>query len=633
MLRWSIATVCLGGGLEAKFSAAAKAGFRAVELLENDLTFYSGVARDARLIADDLGLDIVALQPLRDFEGAPEPQRRRNFDRAKRKLELTRELGAPLLCLSSSISEDSSPDVDRIASDLADLADLARQYGLRLGYEALSWGRHIKDWTAAWEVVAKADRDNLGIVLDCFHICARKNPIEPIAALPGEKIALVEIADSPALEMDLKSLSRHYRCYPGQGDYPVADFLDAVLRSGYRGPISLETYSEQFRGASAASVALDGMRSLQATGEALSARRLAKGEPPVAELAALPPTPAVLGPEFLEFAVSDTEGQELAALLDGLGFELAGRHRSKKVELYAQGDINLVVNRERNAFSHAFELLHGAAVSAMALRVDRVERALERARALQCASHIGYTGPGEATVPAIGGVEGSLIYFVDRRGADWRNDFAPETNARPKGALKAIDHLSNVVRRNEFLSWLLFYETVLGLKADPQIEVYDPHGDFYSRSLRSENGALRIALNIGAGGATGVSRFLDTFGGAGYQQIALSTDDIFAAVEAAGRKGVQFLPIPDNYYDDLATRFEIAPDLMQRMREFGVLYDRVEDGQFFHIYTRTFHKRFFFEILQRDNYPLFGAANTPMRLAAQAAVDDAETRLTAEAGL
>ena len=606
MLRWSIATVCLGGGLEAKFSAAAKAGFRAVELLESDLTFYAGAARDARLIADDLGLDIVALQPLRDFEGAPEPQRRRNFDRAKRKLELTRELGAPLLCLSSSISEESSPDVDRIASDLAELADLARQYGLRLGYEALSWGRHIKDWTAAWEVVAKADRDNLGIVLDCFHICARKNPIEPIAALPGEKIALVEIADSPALEMDLKSLSRHYRCYPGQGDYPVADFLDAVLRSGYRGPISLETYSEQFRGASAASVALDGMRSLQATGEALSARRLAKGEPPVGELAALPPTPAVLGPEFLEFAVSDTEAQELAALLDGLGFELAGRHRSKMVELYAQGDINLVVNRERNAFSHAFELLHGAAVSAMALRVDSVERALERARALQCASHIGYTGPGEATVPAIGGVEGSLIYFVDRRGADWRNDFAPETNARPKGALKAIDHLSNVVRRNEFLSWLLFYETVLGLKADPQIEVYDPHGDFYSRSLEARTPPCASRLTS-ARAAPPASRGFSTRSAAPVisrsrcrQTICLPPSKRRDARRSVPADSRQLLRRSGD-------EFEIAPDLMQRMREFGVLYDRVEDGQFFHIYTRTFHKRFFFEILQRDNYPLFGA--------------------------
>jgi len=633
MLRWSIASVCLGGGLEAKFSAAAKAGFRAVELLENDLTFYAGKPRDVRRLAADLGLEIVALQPLRDFEGAPEPQRRRNFDRAKRKLELTRELGAPLLCLSSSIAEDSSGDVGAIAADLAELADVARQYGLRLGYEALSWGRHIRDWTAAWEVVAKADRDNLGIVLDAFHICARNNPIEPIAALPGDRIALVEIADSPALEMDLKSLSRHYRCYPGQGDFPVIDFLDAVLRSGYRGPISLETYSEQFRGSSPASVGIDAMRSLRAAGDALRARRVERGEPPVAELAALPPTPQVEGPEFLEFAVADKQAQELSGLLEGLGFELAGRHRSKRVDLYAQGDIRLVVNRERNSFAHSFWLLHGAAVCAMALRVDRVDRALDRARALECASHIDPIGPGEARIPAVGGVEGSLIYFVDGRGADWRHDFVGEAKTPPQGPLKAIDHLSNVVRRNEFLSWLLFYETVLGFKADPPVEVYDPHGDFYSRSLSNPSSSMRIALNVGAGGATGASRFLDAFGGAGYQQIALSTDDIFSAVETARNKGVQFLPIPDNYYDDLATRFDIAPDLLARMREFGILYDRVKDGQFFHIYTRAFHNRFFFEILQRDHYGLFGAANTPLRLAAQAAVDEAESQLAADIGL
>ena len=360
--------------------------------------------------------------------------------------------------------------------------------------------------------------------------------------------------------MDLKSLSRHYRCYPGQGDYPVVDFLDAILRSGYRGPISLETYNEQFRGASAASVAVDGMRSLRATGEKLSARRLAKREPPIAEIAALPPTPEVEGIEFLEFSVADQQAQELETLLDGLGFDLVGRHRSKMVALYAQGQINLIINRERNSFAHSFQLLHGAAICAIALRVDRVERAFERARALECTSHAGRTGPSEATIPAVGGVEGSLVYFVDRFGANWRNDFIGDFSSATKdGLLKGIDHISNVVRRSEFLSWLLFYESVLGFTADPQIEVYDPHGDFYSRSLRSRNGALRIALNVGVGGATGVSRFLDKFGGAGFQQIAISTDDIFAAVEAARRKGVQFLPIPDNYYDDLATRFQIAP--------------------------------------------------------------------------
>ncbi len=140
MNQWSIATVCLGGALEVKLAAAAKAGFRAVELFENDLTFFRGTASDARRIASDLGLEFVALQPLRDFEAAPEPQRRRNLDRARRKLELTRELGAGLLCLCSTVAEDAIDDVERAAEDLADPrrpraagGSAARLRGARLG--------------------------------------------------------------------------------------------------------------------------------------------------------------------------------------------------------------------------------------------------------------------------------------------------------------------------------------------------------------------------------------------------------------------------------------------------------------------------------------------------------------------
>ena len=625
MMRWSLATVCLGGGLESKLAAAAKAGFRAVEIFENDLTFFPGKPRDARRIASDLGLEIVALQPLRDFEGAPEPQRQRIFSRAERKLELTRELGAPLLCLCSSVAEDASADGERIAADLAELADLARQYGLRLGYEALSWGRHVKDWTHAWELVAKADRDNLGIVLDSFHICARGLPIEPIAALPADRIALVQVADSPALQMDLLSLSRHYRCYPGQGDFPIVEYLYAVPRAGYRGPVSLEIFNEQFRGAAAAGIAVDGMRSLLAAGEALSKRGPTPFPP-------LPPAPEVLRPESLEFAASEKDAADLAHLFAGLGFAHVGAHRSKAVDLYAQGDISFIVNREKATFAHGFQMLHGASVCALTLKVDSAERAIERARAMECPAHVGRIGPGEAVIPAVGGVEGSLIYFVDDKGADWRSDFVIEADT-PAGPLARIDHLSNVVRRSEFLSWSLFYKTVLGLAAEPQVEIADPHGAFYSRSLRSPNQALRLALNIGDGGATGVSRFLDTFGGAGYQQIALSTNDIFAAVEGARSRGVAFLPIPDNYYDDLATRFDIPPGLLERMRGLGVLYDRTGGGEFLHIYTRAFRNRFFFEILERRNYDLFGAANTPVRLAAQAYLDDGEASAAAEAAL
>ncbi|HEY8579364.1 MAG TPA: TIM barrel protein, partial [Beijerinckiaceae bacterium] len=165
MLRWSIATVSMGGTLEAKLAAAARAGFRAVEIFENALTFFSGKPRDVRARAEDLGLEICAFQPMRDFEGMPEPMRSRNFERALRKLDLMAELGASLLSICSNVHEDSLGDPERSAQDLAELADLAAQRGFSIGYEALAWGRHVKDWMQAWEIVRMADRANCGVVL------------------------------------------------------------------------------------------------------------------------------------------------------------------------------------------------------------------------------------------------------------------------------------------------------------------------------------------------------------------------------------------------------------------------------------------------------------------------------------
>ncbi len=634
MLRWSIATVCMGGALEAKLAAAAKAGFRAVEIFENDLTFFSGKPREARAMAADLGLEIVALQPMRDFEAMPAAIRARNFERAARKFDLMHELGTRLLCLCSNVSEEAIDDGARAAEDLAELADLARQHGFSIGYEALAWGRHVKDWTVAWDIVRAADRANLGVVLDSFHALARRNPIEPISALPPDRIALVQVADAPAIQMDPLSLSRHYRCYPGQGDLPIVDFLDAVTCAGYRGPISLEIFNDQFRGASPGAIALDGLRSLRASGEQLAARRRERGDAPLTDLAPLPPAPRVDRVEFIEFAVSDADEKALAGLIESLGFALVARHRSKDVDLYRQGAVNLVVNREREGFAHSFNLLHGPSVCAIALRVDSVERALERAGAMNCPIYFGRIGPGEALIPAVGGVESSLIYLIDDGAAShWERDFLGEPLSAGSGALQRIDHLSNVVRRSEFLSWSLFYKSVLGFRQEPQVEIADPHGAFFSRSLRSPSDDVRIALNVSEGGATGVTRFLDAFGGAGFQQIALSTPDIFAAAEAARARGAAFLSIADNYYDDLAARFDIAPDLLARMRSLGVLYDRIKDGEFFHIYSQTFKNRFFFEIVQRNNYDLFGAANTPARLAAQALAQDAESGLRLDLGL
>jgi 4-hydroxyphenylpyruvate dioxygenase len=625
MLKWSIATVSMGGTLEAKLAAAARAGFRSIEIFENDLTFFSGRPRDVRSMAENLGLEIIAFQPMRDFEGMPEPQRTRNFERARRKFDLMEELGASLLCVCSNVADNAIGDPARAAEDLGALADIALQRGFRVGYEALAWGKYVHDWMQAYDIVQRANRPNLGVVLDSFHICARKNPIAPLADIKPEHIALVQLADAPGIVMDVMSLSRHHRCFPAQGDFPLTDYLEAILKTGYRGPISLEIFNDQFRGAPATVIARDGMRSLQITAEKLEANRKSAGQQPLTASAALPAPAKIGGIEFIEFATSSHESEALTSLLEGLGFTLVGRHRSKDVDLYRQNDINIVVNREQDGFAHSFYLVHGTSVCALTLRFDDAKRALERANSLAGTTYFGRVGPGEAVIPAVGGVENSLIYFVDdkpKTKSNWDQDFIFEGNPAPRGSLDRFDHLSNVVRRSEFLSWILFYKAILGFRDEPQVELADPYGAFFSRVISSPDGSVRIPLNIAEGGSTGVSRFIDSSGGGGIQQIALSTVDLFTFVEAARERGVRFLDIPDNYYDDIEARYDLPADTLDRMRELKILYDRTQNGEFFHIYTSMFEDRFFFEILERRNYDLFGAANTPVRLAAQTREQD-----------
>lgn len=623
MLRWSIATVSMGGTLEGKLAAAARAGFRAIEIFENDLTFFNGRPRDVRARAQDLGLEIIALQPMRDFEGMPEPLRARNFERAQRKFDLMEELGTRALCVCSSVAEDASGDFDILAKDLGDLADLAAQRGFSIGYEALAWGKHVRDWMQAWDIVKKADRANLGIVLDSYHICVRKNPLAPIAEIPANRIALVQIADAPDILMDPMSLSRHHRCFPGQGGYPMHDFMTACLATGYDGPLSLEIFNDQFRGAPAAQIARDGMRALLALGETLDAQRAERGERLLSIGQPLPAPPVIDGIEFIEFVTGNAEAARLTALLEALGFARVGHHRSKDVDLWRQNYLNIVVNREQDGFAHSFYLLHGTSVCALALRFDDPKRALDRANALGAPTYYGRVGPGEASIPAVGGVENSLVYFMPREPRDgstpsnWDRDFVFDGPRDHAGPLRAIDHMSNVLRRSEFLSWVTFYKSVLGFVDEPQVEVADPYGAFYSRVLGSPDKSVRIPMNIGDGGATTVSRFIDTFGGSGVQQIAFSTDDLFSFVERARAQGMDFLGIPENYYEDLEARYDIAPERLAKMRELGILYDRVKGGEFLHVYTKMFDERFFFEIVERHDYDLFGAANTPVRLAAQ----------------
>ena len=618
-MKTAIATVCLSGTLNEKLDAIAAAKFKGVEIFENDLLSFSGTPADVRAMARTLGLDIITFQPFRDFEGMPEPHRSKVFARAERKFDLMQELGCDLLLVCSNVSADSLGGIDRAAADFHDLGERAARRGLRVAYEALAWGRHVNDYRDAWEVVRRADHPAVGLVLDSFHTLARKTDLRPMRSIPKDRIFLVQVADAPLLDMDYLSWSRHYRCFPGQGDLPVDAFMEALQATGYDGLLSHEIFSDRFRAGSARSVAIDGQRSLVFMLDTL--RR--KTGVPVAGLPDLPPRPPCRGIEFVEFAMDETAAAGFEKALQALGFARAGVHRSKDVTRWKQGDINIVVNCEKEGFAHSFNITHGSSVCAMALRVDDAHAAIERAVKLLDQPFRQGVGPGELEIPAVRGVGGSLLYFVDHKsGLDrlWDVDFEPAAGGAGDAAgagLTAFDHVSQSMHYEEMLSWLLFYSSLLDLAKTPAQTVIDPGGVVQSQVVESADGAVRIVLNASQSQQTQASRFLSDFFGSGVQHIALATDDLFATLARLKANGVELLPIPENYYDDLEARTDLSAEEIERLREHSVLYDRAGDAEFFQVYTTTLEGGFFFEIVERRRYTGFGAVNAPIRLAAQ----------------
>ncbi|GIK80780.1 MAG: 4-hydroxyphenylpyruvate dioxygenase [Alphaproteobacteria bacterium] len=613
----AIATVSLSGALNEKLAAIAAARFRGVEIFENDLLSFDGTPRDVRRMVADLGLEIVTFQPFRDFEGMPGVQRERAFARAERKLDVMQELGCDLLLVCSNVSPDSLGGIDRAAADLHALGERAAQRGLRIGFEALAWGRHIADYRDAWEAVRRAGHPAVGLVLDSFHTLVRGTDLRALRAIPADRIFLVQLADAPLLDMDYLSWSRHFRSFPGQGDLPVIDFMEGLQATGFDGLVSLEIFNDQFRAGSPRSVAIDGHRSLIYLMDRLRARTGVA----VAGFEPLPPRAACLGVEFIEFALEERGAAALEALLAGLGFHRAGVHKSKSVTRWRQGGINLVINTEKEGFAHSYYITHGASVCALGLKVDDAAATLDRARRLLDRPFRQAVGPGELEIPAVRGLGGSLIYFVDPKselGAVWDIEFTPTAASGPDAGLTAIDHVSQSMHYEEMLTWLLFYTSLLDVAKTPAQDVVDPGGLVKSQVVQSADGSLRIALNASQSPRTLSSRFLDEFFGSGVQHIALATRDIFATVARLAANGVRLLPIPENYYDDLAAKTELAPDLLVRLQESNVLYDRDGDAEYFQAYTATFEDRFFFEIVERRGYRGFGAANAPIRLAAQA---------------
>jgi len=606
--RRAIATVCLSGTLADRLDAAAAAGFDGVEIFENDLIASAGTAAGIRSRAAGLGLSIELYQPFRDAEGAPPDRFRSVVRRMTAKLDLAAELGAPMVLVCSSVAPDTIDDVGLAAGQLRVLADLAAERGLRIAYEALAWGRHVSTWRHSWDIVRRAAHPALGLCLDSFHVLSRTDDYAGIAALPGEKVFFLQLADAPRLAMDVLQWSRHHRLFPAQGGFDLPGFTRAVLAAGYRGPLSLEVFNDVFRQADPRRTAVDAMRSLIVLEDAV---REAGGRP-----GTLVPAPALSGIAFTELAVDGESGPELQRWLQMLGFTHTGQHRSKPVELWEQGEARVLLNSSvvRRPGDEG-----SAAISAFALESADPAASARRAAQLLATPVPRRRGTAEADLRAVAAPDGTQVFFCRSEPAGrsgWLGDFLATGNrAAGRTGIGCVDHLSLAQPYDRFDEAVLFYRSVAGLRDDEAAEYAAPFGLVRTLAVRDAKGNVRLRLSVPVlrrgGWAPGVTH---------PQHITLASMDIERTAAELARAGAPLLSIPGNYYDDLAACLDLDPGLLSLLRRIGGLYDRDAHGSYIQLFTPVIGGRIFFEICQRiSGYQGYGMANDPVRMAAHRA--------------
>jgi sugar phosphate isomerase/epimerase len=245
-------TITLAGPLEGKLTAMRAAGFTQVMLNANDLAGHPGGPDAAIEAVRASGLRVTGFQVLRDFEGLSGHLHAYKVDIAKAMLSMCRALGARLLLACSSTSSHATGDLAFLTRDLQKLAMLAVPYGIRIAYEALSWGRHVSEYPQAWQIIAEADRANLGIALDSFHMLATGTGREALEEIDPARIFLVQLADFMWREVRSREeridTARHMRVFPGEGVHSadVGELIRALDRLGYRGDYSFEVFNDDY---------------------------------------------------------------------------------------------------------------------------------------------------------------------------------------------------------------------------------------------------------------------------------------------------------------------------------------------------------------------------------------------------
>jgi 4-hydroxyphenylpyruvate dioxygenase len=325
------------------------------------------------------------------------------------------------------------------------------------------------------------------------------------------------------------------------------------------------------------------------------------------------------GFEFVEF--SAPEKGILEPVFQAMGFTQIAHHRSKDVQLWRQGGINLIANYEPKSPAAYFAAEHGPSACGMGWRVRDAAKAYAEAIGRGAEPVEVNPGPMELRLPAIRGIGGSIIYLIDRYGDDlsiYDIDFVYEDgiDRHPVGAgMQLIDHLTHNVYGGRMAHWAAFYERIAGFR---EIRYFDIKGEYTgltSKAMTAPDGKIRIPLNEeGAGGGGQIEEYLRAYNGEGIQHIAFSCDDLYAAWDKLKALGNPFAPAPPaTYYEMLADRLPGHGEPVEALQSRGILLDgSTEDGDprlLLQIFGQTVIGPVFFEFIQRKKDEGFGEGN------------------------
>ncbi|WP_248763487.1 sugar phosphate isomerase/epimerase and 4-hydroxyphenylpyruvate domain-containing protein [Pseudarthrobacter sp. SSS035] len=624
-MRTGIATVCLSGTLKEKMQACAIAGFDGIEIFEPDLVTSPLTPEDVRKMAADLGLTLDLYQPFRDFDSVSDDLLAANLRRAEAKFKLMARLGMDTILLCSNVATASIDSDDLRVEQLGQLAALAGDHGVRVAYEALAWGKYVSDYEHAHKLVEAVDHPNLGTCLDSFHILSRNWDTAPIEAFNPDKIFFVQVADAPKLSMDVLSWSRHYRVFPGEGQFELAKFMGHVVRAGYSGPVSLEIFNDVFRQSDVERTAVDAMRSLiwleeqsakwlDAASDAGTGTGAAGTQAPgrrryPMELATLPQVAEPAGYNFAEVRAADTQGLE--TVLGQLGFEFNGRHRTKDVQLWSMGHARVIINEAAPADGDGAAGDASPAIAALGFDVASPVIAAARAQQLRAPAVPRKSQANEEVFQGFAAPDSTEIFLCQGTSdgtAAWTGEFGEGLENPTAGPTAVIDHVNLAQPWQHFDEAVLFYTSALALEPQPFAEVPSPTGLVRSQVMATGDRAVRLVLNLAP-----LNQQRKTY----QEHIAFAVDDLVATARDCRARGLEFLQIPANYYVDLDARFGLAPDFLATLQELNLLYDRDADGEFLHFYTATVGSVFFEMVERRGAYDGYGAPNAPVRHAVQ----------------